>query len=245
MNILITGCNGLIGKTIVKHFSSIDGFKVFGMDVDEKPKIESKNFNYYRSNVSSFNDVKEVFNDLKSKNYTISGLINSHQFKPKGFLNADLFNMELGMWKEIIDVNLTGTFYTCRIFGEKMKEVGVGSIINFASTYAVVSSNPSLYNDNSMGNPIAYSASKGGVISLTQYLACYLGEFGVRSNCITPHGVINNHEEEFISNFSSRSPLKRMMKPEEIIGPVELLLTNKGSYINGSNLMVDGGWTVW
>ena len=96
-----------------------------------------------------------------------------------------------------------------------------------------------------MGNPIAYSASKGGVIALTRYLAAYLGKHGVRANSITPHGVLNNHDKSFINRFSAMSPMNRMMNPEEILGPIDLLLNKSGSYINGTNLMVDGGWTAW
>ena len=96
-----------------------------------------------------------------------------------------------------------------------------------------------------MGNPITYTASKGGVISLTKYIACYLGANKIRCNSICPHGVENNHSESFIRKYSNMSPLQRLMKPEEIIGAVDLLISNKGSYITGSNLMVDGGWTAW
>ena len=82
-----------------------------------------------------------------------------------------------------------------------MLEAKKGVIINFASTYGVVSSNPSLYTDNAMGNPVAYSASKGGVIMLSKYLGCYWGKSGVRVNCITPHGVFNNHEKHLLTNL--------------------------------------------
>ena len=133
----------------------------------------------------------------------------------------------------------------CQEVGKTMLENKRGSIINFASTYGVVSSNPSLYNNNSMGNPIAYSASKGGVVMLSKYLGCYWGSKGVRVNCITPHGVENNHEDTFKKNFGKMSPLNRMMKVEEVVNPVLFLASETSSYINASNLMADGGWTSW
>ncbi len=245
MNVIVTGCNGLLGKEISNHLIEKLDYNVFGIDVQANSDIKHSKFNYNNLDVSNYHEIIKFYKRLKSKNIFIKGLINSHQYKPKGFLDADLFNIDLKMWDDIINVNLTGTYLMCRVFVADMKKNKIGSIINFASTYAVVSSNPDLYSSNSMGNPIAYTASKGGVISLTKYLACYLGKYNVRCNCLTPHGVENNHESDFIQKFNKKSPLNRMMKPNEILGPMELLLTNKGSYINGTNILVEGGWTAW
>lgn len=245
MNIIITGSNGLIGSTIVKYLSEQNIHKVYGVDKDEISLYVNDNYKYIKTDVSDLESVIKLRKIIDDKDVFIEGLINCHQYKPKGFLNANIFEMDLDMWNNILSVNLSGTYFMCREFAKKMKEKKKGSIINFASTYAVVSSNPKLYEDNNMGNPIAYSASKGGVISLTRYLAAYLGEYGIRSNSITPHGVLNNHQESFKKRFSQMSPMNRMMNPKEILGPIELLLTNSGSYINGTNLMVDGGWTAW
>ena len=96
-----------------------------------------------------------------------------------------------------------------------------------------------------MGNPIAYTASKGGVIMMTKYLATYWAKKNVRVNCLTPHGVFNDHEQEFIKRFSQLSPMGRMMKKEELVGAVMFLASDASSYVTGENLMVDGGWTSW
>ena len=125
-----------------------------------------------------------------------------------------------------------------------LKQGGL-SIINFASTYGVVSSNPDLYEGNSLGNPLAYSVSKGGVIMLTKYLGTYWASRGVRVNCITPHGVWNHHEQGFESRFNSKSPMKRMMQASEVVGAVLFLASDASSYATGSNLLVEGGWTAW
>jgi NAD(P)-dependent dehydrogenase (short-subunit alcohol dehydrogenase family) len=96
-----------------------------------------------------------------------------------------------------------------------------------------------------MGNPIAYTTSKGGVIMMTKYLATYWAKKNVRVNCLTPHGVFNNHEQEFIKKFSQLSPMGRMMKKEELVGAAMFLASDASSYMTGENLMVDGGWTSW
>jgi NAD(P)-dependent dehydrogenase (short-subunit alcohol dehydrogenase family) len=102
-----------------------------------------------------------------------------------------------------------------------------------------------LYADNAMGNPLAYSASKGGVIMLTRYLGVYWAGRGVRVNCITPHGVYDGHEEAFVRRFSRMSPMGRMMRVEEVIGGVLFLASDASSYVTASNLLVEGGWTAW
>src|SRR5262249_46830638 len=129
--------------------------------------------------------------------------------------------------------------------GRVMLEQGKGNIINFASTYGIVSSNPDLYEGNSLGNPVAYSASKGGVIMLSKYLGAYWAARGVRVNCITPHGVLNNHEPGFVERFSAKSPMKRLMTSDEVVGAAVFLASEASSYATGSNLLVEGGWTAW
>ena len=96
-----------------------------------------------------------------------------------------------------------------------------------------------------MGCPAAYSASKGGVIALTKYLATYWADKNIRVNCLSPHGVLNNHEKKFIENFSKKSPLGRMSEKEEVVGAALFLASEASSYVTGHNLMVDGGWSVW
>ena len=138
----------------------------------------------------------------------IDVLINNHHYLAKQAWDSRAENYPEEAWKGIIDVNLTGTFLMCREFGRVMLQQGKGNIINVASTYGVVSSNPALYQDNTLASPVAYSASKGGVIMLTKYLASYWGERGVRVNAITPHGVWNSQEKSFEKRFNQMTPFK-------------------------------------
>jgi NAD(P)-dependent dehydrogenase (short-subunit alcohol dehydrogenase family) len=144
-----------------------------------------------------------------------------------------------------MNINLKGTFLTCREFGRAMLTQGKGSIVNIASTYGVVSSNPDLYRGNSLGNPVAYTASKGGVIMLTKYLGAHWAARGVRVNCVTPHGVWNNQEPGFVERFSEKSPMKRLMMVDEVVGAVLFLASDASSYATGSNVLIEGGWTAW
>lgn len=186
----------------------------------------------------------------------IDVLVNSAAIDPK--FDADVAQQQshtfedqpLELWKESLDVNLTGTFLCCQKIGKIMVAKAAGTIINIASTYGVVAPDQRLYlrdeeSEQTMFKPAAYPISKAGVLHLTRYLAAYWANTGVRVNSLTPHGVFRSQDEEFLRRFAERSPLGRMARPEEITGPLLFLASDAASYINGANLMVDGGWTAW
>jgi NAD(P)-dependent dehydrogenase (short-subunit alcohol dehydrogenase family) len=247
--VVITGACGLIGRALVHGFST-RGARVALVDLpaarpEETAREAGAGAVGLACDVSRSSEVADLVRRVLEAFGRADVLINNHQYKPPGFLEAKAETFPEELWDSIVTVNLKGTFLTCREFGRVMLEQGKGSIINVASTYGVVSSNPDLYDDNSLGNPVAYSASKGGVIMLTKYLGAYWAERGVRVNCVTPHGVANNQEPAFVARFSAMSPMRRLMTTEEILGAVLFLASDASSYVAASNLMLDGGWTAW
>lgn len=247
--VVLTGGCGLIGRTVAEALAR-RGSRVVVVDL---PSAEPETFaselpgesHGIGADVASAAEVARVLSETLDRHERVDVLVNNHQYKPKGFLEAQAENFPEELWDAVIDVNLKGTFLTCRDFGAQMLEQGAGSIINMASTYGVVSSNPALYEDNAMGNPVAYTASKGGVIMLSQYLGAYWASRGVRVNCVTPHGVWNHHEKAFDERFSAMTPMKRMSKADELVGAVVYLASDASSYVTGSNMLVEGGWTAW
>ena len=247
--VVITGACGLIGKVVANAFHE-RGAKLVVTDIEAaQPEHFAATFGHEAigraCDVSKASEVDSLVNHAIDRFKRVDVLVNCHQYKPKGFLEAKAESFPDELWDAVIGVNLTGAFLTCRDFGRVMLEQGKGSIVNFASTYGVVSSNPDLYEGNSLGNPLAYSVSKAGVIMLTKYLGAYWGARGVRVNCVSPHGVSNNHEPAFIEKFSAKSPMKRLMEAREILGAVLFLASDASSYATGSNVLVEGGWTIW
>jgi NAD(P)-dependent dehydrogenase (short-subunit alcohol dehydrogenase family) len=246
--VVITGACGLIGRALVRGFAT-RGARVGLVDLSaarpEEAARETAGAVSFGCDVSRSSEVADLVRRVLDAFGRVDVLVNNHQYKPPGFLEAKAETFPEELWDAIVTVNLKGTFLTCREFGRVMLGQGKGSIINVASTYGVVSSNPDLYQDNSVGNPVAYSASKGGVIMLTRYLGVHWAGRGVRVNCVTPHGVANNQEPAFVARFSAMSPMRRLMTTEEILGAVLFLASDASSYVAASNLMLDGGWTAW
>jgi NAD(P)-dependent dehydrogenase (short-subunit alcohol dehydrogenase family) len=157
---------------------------------------------------------------------------------------------DLGIWREVMGVNLDGAFLTAQEIGRRMAERGRGSIIQTASIYGVVAPDQRIYEGSEyMGRPIntpaVYSASKAGLLGLTQYLATYWGQRGVRVNSLTPGGVSSGQNETFDRRYSARVPMDRMAKAEELVGALVYLASDASSYMTGQNLIVDGGLTAW
>ena len=116
--------------------------------------------------------------------------------------------------------------------------------MNVASIYGLVGPDWRLYEGTEIGNPAAYSASKGGLLQLTRWLATTLAP-DVRVNSITPGGVFRDTPEPFLSRYLSRTPLGRMATEEDFKGAIAYLASDLSAYVTGQNLVVDGGWTAW
>jgi NAD(P)-dependent dehydrogenase (short-subunit alcohol dehydrogenase family) len=154
-------------------------------------------------------------------------------------------------WDRVMDVNVKGVFMACQIFGNAMAQAGRGSIINIGSTYGIVSPDHRIYEYKALneGNlfykPVAYSASKSALVNFTKYVAVYWGKDGVRTNLMVLGGVFNHQDDEFLKGYCARVPMGRMANEDEYNGTVIYLMSDASSYMNGTTLTVDGGWTAW
>jgi NAD(P)-dependent dehydrogenase (short-subunit alcohol dehydrogenase family) len=143
-------------------------------------------------------------------------------------------------WQRVIDINLRGTHWGCQIFAAYMAAAGGGSILNIGSVTAHLP----------LSRVFAYSASKAAVVNLTQNLARELAPKRIRVNALCPgfFPAEQNRailDEERTAKIMAQTPMARFGRPEELIGPALLLLSDKaGSFITGAAYYVDGGFTA-
>ena len=262
--ILVTGANGLIGREVADALSSAgsnlmlldvasdDSLKIYAKRLSEKYSTKTKS---YCANIADVGQIGDVIDKIASDFGKIDVLINLAAIDAK--FDVDLDNMPktafedfpMDLWKKSIDVNVTGTFNITQQVIKKMLEQGFGNIINVASTYSLVSPNQNLYKfdeeSEQLFKPVDYVVTKSVIPNFTRYLATFYGKKGIRVNTIVPHGVVNNPSKEFKRNFSKLSPLGHMCNKDEIRGPFIFLSSDSSSYMTGSTLVVDGGWTAW
>jgi NAD(P)-dependent dehydrogenase (short-subunit alcohol dehydrogenase family) len=147
-------------------------------------------------------------------------------------------------------VNVKGIVLCCQVIGGQMAIEGRGSIINICSIYGIVSPDQRIYEYRRKTGlpfykPVAYSVSKSALLNLSRYLATYWAEKNIRVNTLTFAGVFNNQDKEFLKGYCTHVPLGRMAREDEYNGAVQFLLSDASSYMTGSNLVIDGGWTAW
>jgi NAD(P)-dependent dehydrogenase (short-subunit alcohol dehydrogenase family) len=150
--------------------------------------------------------------------------------------------MEAAQWQAVIDVNLGGVFNSCRAEGRALLANGGGAIVNIASMSGSIV-NRGLAQAH-------YNASKAGVIQLSRSLAMEWAARGIRVNCISPGYTatpMNMRPEvaEQVERFEADTPLGRMARPEEMVGPAVFLLSEAASFCTGVDLVVDGGFVCW
>lgn len=162
--------------------------------------------------------------------------------------NKPIENRPLDEWEFTIDVNLTGTFLcTKHVVAKAMKPAMRGVIINLGSVAGMVGKDHRVYRGTMMGGVTPdYAAAKGGIINLTRELACWLAQYNIRVNCISPGGFWRGHHETFTQQYSYLVPMGRMGEDgKEIKGAAVFLASEASSYITGINLPIDGGMTAW
>ena len=190
---------------------------------------------------------------------SIDVLVNSVALTAKGGSEklrdyfAPFEDYPLELWELALQVNLTGMFLVTQACGRVMVKQRRGSVINISSTYGNVAPDQRIYegitnpyNPNvPLNTPISYAVSKGAVLSFTRYLAAHWGPHNVRVNALSPGGVYDDHDEQFVRQYSARTILGRMAEQHEYKAAVLFLASDASSYMTGANLIVDGGWTAW
>ena len=245
---LVMGGSGNLGTAEVNVLAAY-GAKV--ITAHRTPTPESReNVIHIPADFSKEEEFLSVFETVKKECGKIDILVNNAAYGGgsggKG-LSLEIENFDNETWYAGIDGNLGLCFKSIRAAVPLMKENG-GSIINISSMYGVVSPDPSIYGDSGNNSPVTYGVSKAGVLQLTRYAAAHLAKYGIRVNAITPGPFPNEKtlsNKEFTKRLADKTMLKRVGKSEELCGATILLASDASTFMTGSNITVDGGWTAW
>ena len=250
--IVMTGAGGILGAQAVARFLE-GGARVCALDLStpalEQLGADRDDLMRLAVNVADKTALHDAHRQLQSRWGTADVLFNNAASKSEHFF-APFEEFPLEDWNQVMAVNLTGAMLCCQVFGAPMAQRGSGAIVNTLSIYGIVAPDQRIYEGSeylgkAINTPAIYSASKAGLWGLTKYLASYWGPKGVRVNAVTPGGVFSGQNETFVGNYSQRVPLNRMASGKDIVHAMTFLASDASSYINGHNLVVDGGWTVW
>lgn len=221
--IIITGSEGLIGSELSRFLEKKN--RIYKLDIELGHDLTDEKFvqTWFKNN---------------SANYLINCFaLNDHIDSKRK--KRTLFDVSLNSFSKYMNVNLTSLFSVCREFARNNKK---GGIVNFSSYLGLISSRPDMYNGSH--KDVGYCVSKAGVIHLTKYLAVHLAP-NFQINCIAPGGITLNQDKKFLKNYSAHTPMRRMMKKNEMNGLIDYLCSEKSSYVTGSTFVVDGGFSIW
>lgn len=232
---LITGSEGQLGQAFISRLKKL-GYQVIGFD---KSKQLNRDIIFHQVDISKKNEIDSALNDL---NLNIDLLINNagvSAFSPFEERTEEELDFVIG-------VNLKGPILmTQAIFNRYFKSQKAGCVVNIASIYGVVAGDMNIYKEGDRRTPEIYGATKAAVISLTQYFAAYMATYNVRVNSISPGGIFNHQDSEFVQKYSQKVPMNRMGKEQELLSTLEYLISEESTYVTGQNVVVDGGLTTW
>ncbi len=234
-NVFISGASRGIGESIANHFAEND-YKVIGTSRNDfEFDNKSENLIPIKLDITSRDDLKKCFNDLKSKDLLPDILINN-----AGITSDQLFlKMKDDDWDNVISTNLTGTYNLTKIFIRNMIKNKNGRIINISSVAGL------------MGNPgqVNYSSSKSALNGFTKSLAKEIGSRNITVNSIAP-GFINTNMTSFLDDDAKNAivkdiPLKRFGEASDVAELALFLASNEASYITGQTISIDGGLLMY
>ncbi len=245
--VIVTGGSSGIGKTTCEEFAS-EGAKVVNFDIDENNGEKSikeirKTYDsdsiFFKGDVSSEDDIKRLLQEIDKKYGRLDVIVNNAaQFFLKGF---EATKEEL---QRSLEVGVIGPALVTKYSIDLLKKAQ-GSVVNIGSVHSFVA-----YPDY-----FAYSVAKAGVVQLTRNMAMDLAKYGIRVNSVCPGPILTEaiqayadflgvKIEEIIKELSDKTFFKRMGTTSEVAKAIMFLASKEASYITGSFLMVDGGWTA-
>ena len=244
---LVTGGEGRYGRCVVEGLAEGDGtvitaspFLDDGKAIAEKFKARGLDVHARFVDQADHESVLALKDTIEKDFGGLDVFVNNAVLRVMNGYNAPMED-----WAESMRVNATGMMDITREMGRMMEKRGGGSIIHISSMMGMYGPDLANYEGTNMGDPAPdYFFHKGGVITLTRYLAKMFAGKNIRVNCISPGGLFAKaiQPEPFLTNYTKRVPVGRMANNDDIKGVIVLLASEASAYINGENILMDGGY---
>lgn len=240
---IITGGEGFLGKHYAAAIREVGGISL-SLDIAGEPD--------FKVDITNEEALEQVKEKILEKYGRIDVLINNAAMNPavgsedsqKQFVPIDEYPSQL--WRQELEINLTGMFLCSKAVIPVMKKQGKGVILNIASEVSEIAHDHRVYGEPGKYKSPAYVASKTGVVGLTRALAAQLGQYHIRVNALSPGGVEHpKMPKEFVKRFGSLNMLSRMAQPDEYSAAILFLCSDASSFMTGHNLVIDGGKSAW
>ena len=250
-NIILTGGCGNLGRVMAKYLLDY-GANLFiaSRNATPLPELEGS-VHYIKCDLEKTEAIQELYRQVEEIGGSIDVLINNAAYGGgaggKKMTKTRMEDFDDETWAYGLDGSVGVTFRCIREVIPYMKKAGKGSIVNVSSMYGIVAPDHSIYGDTGNNSPVTYGAGKAGVVQLTKYSASYLAKDNIRVNCLTPGPFpkLSAVDPDFLKILQKKTMLGRTGNPEELAGPLILLCSDASTFMTGTNIVVDGGWTVW
>jgi NAD(P)-dependent dehydrogenase (short-subunit alcohol dehydrogenase family) len=251
--VVITGGAGLIGTGFARAVVESGGIAVIA-DIEEisGKKVQDElttgpgadRVEFIKTDITSKASIQAMIEVVLGKHQRIDALVNNAYPRNRNY-GRKFEDVTYEDFCENMNLHLGGYFLMSQEVSRTMVKQQKGVIVNIASIYGFMAPRFGLYENVNFTSPVEYSAIKGGLLSLTKYLASYLGEHDIRVNAISPGGVHNNQPESFVTEYCRKTLIgNRMAEPDDLAGALVFLLSDASRYITGQNIVVDGGWSI-
>lgn len=190
------------------------------------------------------NSRRALVEALRTKVSRLDGLVHNAAFVGTSQLEGwavGFKDQTLATWRRALEVNATAPFHLTQLLLPLLESASSPSIVSIGSIHGSVGPDWRLYEGLEMANPAGYAVSKAALIHLTLWLATTLAPT-IRCNSVSPGGLVRSQPSEFLSRYEARTPMRRMARESDVVGAVVYLLSDASSYVNGQNIVVDGGY---
>lgn len=250
--IVVIGASGRIGRELCIRLVH-EGAQICASDIDlapwichQKDKLSTASNSGHIAFQADSTITKEVQALISYSDNNLAGfdaVINCSYPRAAG-LNKAVEDLSFEEFTSNLGVHLGSYFLVSKEFAKYFKARGKGAIVNFSSIYGVITPRFEIYHGTNMVQPITYAAIKAGIVHTSRYLANYLKHTGVRVNCVSPGGILDQQPSSFLEAYAKHSSSKGMLDPSDVLGAVVFLVSDQSEFMTGQNLIIDDGFTL-